>query len=115
MSIKLTLPLPPSANRYWRMYNNRMVVSPEATAYKEQVGWLCREAGLEPLSGSVCLTVRVYRKQKSGDLDNKLKVIGDALNGYAWFDDAQVVEIHAYRYDDKHNPRVEIECEVMQS
>ena len=30
----------------------------------------------------------------------------DALNGIVYLDDSQVVEIHAFREDDKENPRV---------
>jgi Holliday junction resolvase RusA-like endonuclease len=41
-------------------------------------------------------------------LDNRLKVLLDALNGIAYNDDADIVELHAYRLDDKHDPRVEL-------
>lgn len=53
----ITLPMPVSANRYWRTFRGRMVVSAEAKAYKEQAGWLARAAGAELLTGDVALTV----------------------------------------------------------
>jgi crossover junction endodeoxyribonuclease RusA len=105
----LTLPLPPSSNRYWRNFRGRMVVSAEAKAYKEQVGWLARVAGVELLVGDVAVTMRIYRAAKRGDTDNFLKVGLDSLNGIAYTDDSQIVRIVAERYDDKHNPRVEVE------
>ena len=55
------------------------------------------------------MDLRGLRPQRSGDLDNRLKCLLDSLNGIAWSDDGQIVEIHAYRHDDKKNPRVEIE------
>ena len=103
------LPLPPSANRYWRMVNGHMTVSAEAKAYKTSAGWAAKAAGIDVLDGPVAVTLRVYRAQKSGDLDNRIKVILDSLKGIAWEDDSQVTELHAYRYDDKTNPRVEVE------
>jgi len=103
------LPLPPSANRYWRMVNGHMTVSAEAKAYKTSAGWAAKVAGIDVLDGPVAVTLRVYRAQKSGDLDNRIKVILDSLKGIAWEDDSQVTELHAYRYDDKTNPRVEVE------
>lgn len=111
----IELPYPPSANVYWRMVQPkngraRMVVSAEARAYKATVRTALLKAGVRPLDGAVTLTVRLYRPQKSGDLDNRLKVLGDSLNGLAWHDDEQVVEIHAYRLDDKARPRVEVDC-----
>lgn len=106
---RLTLPYPVSANRYWRNVSGRMVRSAQATAYKEAVGYLCNLAGIEPLEGDVRLALDLYRPRRSGDLDNFLKVLGDALQGHAYVDDKQVVEIHARRFDDKHNPRVEVE------
>jgi crossover junction endodeoxyribonuclease RusA len=108
--ITLNLPLPPSANRYWRLFRGRTVKSWEATAYQEQAGWLAKAAGLrDPFTGPVAVIVRVYRQRRSGDLDNKLKCLFDSMNGIAWADDSQIVEIHAYMSDDKTNPRVEIE------
>lgn len=104
----LTLPLPPSANRYWRNYRGRMVVSDEAKTYKLAAGWTAKAQGAELLDGEVSMVMKFYRARKSGDLDNKIKVTLDALQGVIYADDSQVVELHAYRYDDKDNPRVEI-------
>lgn len=105
----ITLPTPVSANRYWRNFRGRMVVSAEAKAYKEQVAWIARAAGVEMLTGDVSVTMRVYRQAKRGDLDNSLKVSLDSLIGIAYADDSQIVRIVAERYDDKRNPRVEVE------
>ena len=66
----------------------------------------------EPLTGPVTLTVTWFRKIRRGDLDNRLKVLLDALNGVLYVDDDQVVEIHAFRKDDRLNPRVEVEVRV---
>lgn len=107
--IRLTLDMPPSGNRYWRHNRGRIHRSAEADAYIEQVGWLCRTAGIEPLDGDVRVTLRFYRKARRGDLDNRVKILLDALIGYAWHDDSQVAEIHAYRYEDKQCPRCELE------
>jgi crossover junction endodeoxyribonuclease RusA len=98
------LPVPPSANRYWRIWNNRVVVTEEAKAYKQAVFFRLRE--YEPLRGDVAVNFTVFRPSKRGDLDNYIKVMFDALNGLVWLDDMQVVEIHSFRTDDKNNPRV---------
>ena len=111
--MKITLDTPPSANRYWRMVQGRMVRSREANDYKAYAGLICNTAGMEPLDGNVALYVDVYRPAKRGDLDNFLKVLGDSLQGYAYHNDAQIVEIHARRYDDPRNPRVEITVEAL--
>lgn len=106
----IILPVPPSANRYWRVFRGRPVVSSEATAYKNDAAWIARAAGMnEPLTGDVSLTVRWYRERKSGDLSNRLKILEDALQGIAYKNDSQIVRIVAERYDDKRNPRVEVE------
>lgn len=102
----LTLPLPPSANRYWRMVNGHVTVSAEARAYKANAGWQAKLAGIDLLSGDLAVTLTVYRRAKKGDLDNYTKVTLDALNGIVWSDDSQIVELHAYRCDDKVDPRV---------
>ena len=60
----------------------------------------------EPLRGPIHLWLELHPKQPKKmtqkplrclDLDNALKVTLDALNGVAWLDDRQVVEMHARR------------------
>lgn len=104
----LTLPYPPTANNFKMIINNRMILTSEARAYKATVTHLARKSGCEMLLGPVSVTVDVYRPRRVGDLDNCLKVLLDSITGVAWKDDAQIVEIHARRYEDKNNPRVEL-------
>ena len=110
--IKLTLPLPPSSNKYWRhvaMPNGRSatLISKEARIYKRQVALLVNSSVL--IQSNIAITVRIFRAQRSGDLDNKLKVLFDSLQGVIYANDSQIVEIHAFRYEDKLEPRVEVE------
>jgi crossover junction endodeoxyribonuclease RusA len=106
----LVLPYPISANRYWRSVPGRgVLLSADARRYKEDAGKEALAAGVRPVDGPVALTVTLYRPAKRGDLDNRIKVLLDALSGIAYRDDSQVVELHAYRLDDKDHPRVEVQ------
>lgn len=111
--IHLSLPYPPSANRYWRSFRGTTVVSSEAKQYKRDVALLA--GGTEPFEGDVILCLDVYRARKAGDLSNRIKVLEDALQGIAYIDDKQVVEIHARRFDDARNPRVEVTIKAVQT
>lgn len=120
-SITFTLPMPPSSNRYWRTVaytskrTNRpaaaIFVSDEAEKYKKEVARQAR--GQMMIQSEVILTVKVFREQRSGDLDNRLKVLCDALQGVVYANDSQIVEIHAFRFEDKKNPRVEVEVQAL--
>ncbi len=106
---KVTLPYPPSANTFKVWTGSRFTLSEEARAYKQFAAWKVSEAKMYMHAGYVGLHVHVYRPRKRGDIDNVLKLAIDALTGYAFKDDDQVTELHAYRHEDKENPRVEIE------
>lgn len=97
--IRLTLPYTPPTNRYWRCWRGRMVVSTAAREYKVIVAELAREADIKPLEGAVCIWLDVYRPRKVGDLDGRIKVCLDALNGIAYTDDSQITGIIARRFD----------------
>lgn len=106
----ISLDYPPSANVYWRKgKGGKIYVSEEAQAYKDAVGYQLKAAGVEPVSGNLSVTMHVYRKIRKGDVDNRIKVTLDAMQGFAYQNDDQVVELHVYRHDDPTNPRVEVE------
>lgn len=111
--MRLTLHEPPSANRWWRNVNGRMVTSRQARLYKAAAGLSAICQGIrEPITGPVSLTVTWYRGRASGDLDKRLGVLLDALQGVCYENDSQIVELHAHRSDaDKRNPRVEVTVE----
>lgn len=104
----LTLPYPPALNAHWRVARNRIIVSQESRQYKLAAQLLAKAMGMKVRTGPLRVTMFFYRPRKAGDLDGRLKVLFDSMNGIAWEDDSQVVEIHAYRRDDKLNPRVEV-------
>ena len=68
--IRLTLPEPPSANRYYRMAGRHMHRSSEAQAYTDRVEDICDQAGVVPIRGPVGVRFTWYRGRRSGDLDN---------------------------------------------
>lgn len=99
----VVLPYPISANRYFRNFRGRMVISSEAKAYKKQVAWTFHALGIKPAEGDVSLTVKLHPKlTKTGaasrtliDLDNALKVVFDALQGVLYVNDKQVKKLTA--------------------
>jgi len=133
--IKLILPYPISANRYW---SSRIIskggrpmaltyVTSEAKAFKEQVGWLAKQAGVRtPITGRVAIDVKLYphrpqdfatRMRKMGatwddtvqclDLDNCHKVLLDAIKGIVIEDDKWVRRITSERMEpDEHKARM---------
>jgi crossover junction endodeoxyribonuclease RusA len=105
------LDYPPSANRYWRKFRNVIVKSKEARDYQAAVK--LRFAGRKPMRGPVVVSLNVFRPKRTGDLDNTLKVLLDALKGVAYVDDSQIVELHAWRNEDKFYPRVVVKVEAI--
>ena len=106
----LILPVPPSVNHYWIRTRKGSALSEAGRTYKALVALQCRAMNLAPIqTGTLGLHIAVYRPAKRGDIDNYLKGILDALKGYVFNDDSQVVKLIVERFDDKANPRVEVE------
>lgn len=132
--IVLTLPYPVSANRYWRSFVPRgkgraiTVLSDEARAYREEVAWRAKAAGIRaPLSGRMELEIRLFptrpadwaRRARANpeswdddvrciDLGNCEKVLSDGLNGVVWTDDRQLRRIVLVRCEPDGEGRTEV-------
>lgn len=135
--IELILPYPLSANRYWRPVNIgkhiTIVPTKEAKAYKAEVAYLARQAGVrQPLQGRIALHVQLYpqrpqdwaRRAKRDpltwdddvrciDLGNAEKVLSDALNGIAWLDDKQHRRILLERMEPDGEARLVVRIEQL--
>jgi len=83
-------------------------------AYKDTVGWTARAKGIVRLGGNIRIEIKVYlHGNKDGDLDNYCKSLIDSLNGIAYEDDKQVIELHAFKFkvDTVLEQRAEISIE----
>ncbi len=93
--LNITLPWPPSANRYWRNIKGRTLVSKEAKLYKMLIKGLSYEWKMKPMLGRIGLQIEAYPPDKRiRDLDNTLKVLIDSLKETGVFkDDSQIDKI----------------------
>lgn len=138
--IRLTLPYPVSANRYWRSFVPRghkraiVTLSDEAKSYKSQVGWMCKQAGIrKPLQGRVHVEIYLYPKRPLDyakrmeknpdgwdddvqciDLDNARKVLYDALKGIAFDDDKWIFSDGGARMEPDGEARVVVVIRPLQ-
>lgn len=129
--IRLTLPYPISANRYWRPVrigaHITIVPTKEAKDYRKAVMQIVNAAGLRaPMCGRCAIDVKLFpnrpqdwktRQRKLGDawsdsvmcidLDNANKVLLDALKVVAIEDDKWVRRLTSERMEpDEHGARV---------
>jgi crossover junction endodeoxyribonuclease RusA len=116
--VKLVLPYPVSANRYWVTFpyldketkKPRAVTVPsgEAKAYKEEVGYRAKLAGFKEPTAKPIEIVSIQlcpRTNKDGsasavvlDLGNCWKVVEDALQGVVYVNDKQIKRIRNVEY-----------------
>lgn len=102
MALRLELPIPVSANRYWRHFQGRTVLSSDARKFRQTVATIAMASGIRsPLQGEVRVVYTYHPKARKKetkspmrrlDVGNIEKVTADALNGIAWLDDYQIVD-----------------------
>lgn len=119
--IRITIdgdPIPAQRPRY----SVRRVYQPKRNVeYRKQIqaAAMAAMAVAEPLKGEVAVTVKLYRRFKPaarnfGDVDNHLKALFDGMNQIVFDDDRQIVRCVVEKFQDKVNPRVEIEIGVIE-
>jgi crossover junction endodeoxyribonuclease RusA len=113
--IRMTLPLPPSANRYWRHVKGRVLISKEAREYRQAVSMMAMGAmgRRKPIKGRYRMKLDIYRDLR-GDLANHEKQLHDALEGTVVTNDRDCWELVMRRHLDRKNPRVEITIEPIE-
>ena len=94
---------------------NGVARTPQRTADAEsRVAWLVKAALVGyggPDAALYSVEVRFFEDRdphQYADADNMQKLLGDALNGVVWEDDAQVVEWHASIERGARRPRTEL-------
>lgn len=105
----LTLPQPPSTNRVARHAKGRHYTPAVVRDYLRSVSNFLLSIRAIPIRGvPVAVTLVWYRGRRSGDLDNRVKVVLDAIGGSLYETDAQVAWILAERREDPGRPRLEL-------
>ena len=88
----LNLPLPPSVNTYWRANGKRRFISKEGMLFRENVADYCVDNKV-PSFGEKRLQFQVTlypRDKRIQDIDNRIKALFDALEGWAYDSDSQI-------------------------
>ena len=106
-------PQPKQRPRTVRRGNKSTTYTPDATKKAEdrikQIAHITMlQAKQKPFECPVCVTMTFHverRATATPDLDNLVKVVGDAINKVVYKDDSQVVLMEARKFQDKENPR----------
>ena len=118
-----------------RVYNGHAFTPKDTVNYENWVKLCYQQQGGKLLQGSIRANIIAYYKipksyskkrvqairegkeypQKKPDIDNCIKVILDALNGIAYEDDKQVVQVIAVKKWTEENERVELELKKVGS
>ena len=101
-AITLTLPWPPSVNKYWRTFQGRMIISAEGRSYRKAVAdQVLIQRGAKHYAGKLRVNIEAFRPDnRRRDLDNLLKAVLDGCT-YAgvWEDDSNIVDLRIYWAD----------------
>lgn len=82
-----------------RVVDGRAFTPARSAAFCEEFRWALRAAGWRrPIEVGLELGITLWRQHRGnnrGDLDNHVKAVLDAGNGFLWGDDRQIVAFHA--------------------
>ena len=111
--IHLTLPFPPSVNRYWRHVGRRTLLSREGRRFRERVCAQLAGRGLVPLAGALAVSIDLHPPdRRSRDADNFLKGPLDALEHAGLYEnDSQIVHLDVDKRDPVRGGRAVVRIE----
>ena len=97
--ITLTMPWPPSVNKYWRTFQGRMIISAEGRSYRKAVAeQVLIQRGAKHYAGKLRVQIEAFRPDnRRRDLDNLLKAVLDGCtHAGVWEDDSNIVDLRIY-------------------
>ena len=100
--VTLTLPWPPSVNKYWRTFQGRMIISAEGRSYRKAVAdQVLIQRGAKHYTGKLRVQIEAFRPDnRRRDLDNLLKAVLDGCtHAGVWEDDSNIVDLRIYWAD----------------
>ncbi len=108
-------PVPKGRPRLGIRGRKAFVYTPPATReYEKLVGWVAKSAGCRPVEGPVSVALSVYVKGRL-DADNIAKSILDGLNGVAYWDDDQVMDLRVRKFKVKNKAEERVEIEIREA
>lgn len=114
-SVHVTLPYPPSTNRYWRHNRGRTHISSEGKAYREAVkATLWNVGGFGPHPRLALHVTAFPPDRRRRDLDNLFKALLDALaHAGLYEDDAQIDELSIKRCARHPGGQLVVRCQQL--
>lgn len=106
----ISLPWPPSVNRYWRSAMGRVLISAEGRKYRRAVDAECFLHRVRGTAGPLAVSIVAHAPDgRRRDLDNLLKAPLDALtHAGAWEDDSQISDLRIMWGEPSKPGRLEI-------
>lgn len=109
--LRITLPYPPSVNRYWRHVGSRVLVSKGGREYRSIVNDIMQRQKVKKHDGELIVDIRLIpADRRRRDVDNSLKALLDAMQaGGAYDDDSQIVRLTVEKFEPESDvPRSEV-------
>lgn len=112
--IRLFIPGDPIPKQSFRYSHTGGYTDPRVTAWQSSIQYHAEKEGVTLATKPVkVILLFLLKDRRRRDLDNLSKAVLDALNGVAWKDDTQVVDLHILKAVSK-TPGVWIEIEVVE-
>lgn len=95
----IKLPLPPSINRAYRYVGTRVYKSPEHQHWANDAGWMVKrwlKGRFYPKDTLVEVQIGFHMGGTS-DIDNRIKMVLDMLEGIAYENDKQVMKLNVVK------------------
>ena len=110
MTLNFSLPWPPSVNHYWRMFNNRMLISRQGRTYRNDVVKILLGLGSPRLEHEIVMDlIAHFPDNRRRDLDNLLKGPLDAIcHAGVYRDDSQIIDLRIRRGDLVSGGRIDV-------